>query len=555
MSLKTNVTKGGGANRRYFDQDTTFAPFEVIDVGDSKVAINEGVVIIGSSSIYLNDEMFSGNCKPQDLLGGDVSESKYLTVKKGDYVVLVLKNNDSSKPKAEIKAVAPADLDKTEFKRKENRVVKLAIIKDSKSIEGQTYLNVENVYASHVISETENYPAFTPIMWPVEKELTEGGGGQTGNAWKAVFVPGSIYLPQTMDECKFFEINGVSMIDLPVIEVKAGDKYYITYEIDKEWKIKGKPAFTKSPGDKKIVKVVPDGPECDESTSTSDSPCSPKEGYFKLKVLEFIARDGGLFPKIYYRSDVCIYGWERCPPQCDGDDSSGSDDDSGNSSDGSSGGSDEPSSEDSSSDDSSDEPPDPDPTGTCYMEVDVSLTIWGVAYGASQASGGYDCELPDLRACFLGSDFNETSPGGVGSFVYCTATATATPGASADCSGCGNGFGQEAQGYVVAAVGGFKNKSMIRLDTGGNTTVCAIVGAGPCSYITATGYIETPATVAHTKPECSGGNVADTATDTQRAPAMGTTGGTSDDPADDDYEDGTLYCDTCDTTPNPPGPP
>lgn len=525
MSLKTSNSKNLGPTRRFFDQDTSFAPFEVIDVGDKKVAINEGVLIHGSSAITYDDINFTGSCKPQNLLGGEIVESRCLTVKKNDYVIILLTDNESSKPKAEIKAVQPSELDKEAYKKKKHKVIKLAQITDEKTLEGASYMKIKNLYLGQVITDTENWPAFTPIIWPVEKVVTEGEpSGQT--VWKAVFIPGSVYLPQTMDECKVFEIDGKSMLDLPIVEVKKGDKWYVTYEIDKKWKIKNKPTFTKSPEDKEIVKVVPEGPECDDvSSSTSDSPCTPKEGYFKLKVLEFEEKgSGGLSAKMYWKSDICIYGWERCPSNCDGSDSESENESSSSDEPPDSSSGDPPPDPSSDSDSESSDEPDPDPW--CCADITIDNTLILVVENCNDTGEPGGCSNFCGGACF-------TDPSG----GPCLVTGTATFNTPAFTGGfdCGDCF--RLLGVVV--VDGCPRVTRNLTSLPDWMDFCVVRECGVCEVFNITASLQMVGTTA-LQPGCNVGNAS---------------GGAC--PSTSIQVQAPFFCDdgTCNTTPNPPGMP
>ena len=69
-----------GPSSRNFDNDFSLAPFEVIDMGESKVAINFGNMV---------GYTFNGTVKPQKLLNTKPDPAQYLTVAVGDFVCIV----------------------------------------------------------------------------------------------------------------------------------------------------------------------------------------------------------------------------------------------------------------------------------------------------------------------------------------------------------------------------------------------------------------------------------------------------------------------------------
>lgn len=315
MSDLQRLAKDYGPSKRSFDADTAFSPFEVIDMGDSKVAVNEGVLVMGQSSFSFDKCQYKSDEKPQDLLGGIINEDFLLEVKKGDFVCLIVEKVGSTLPDVRLKSVPKQDLDKDEYKRKENKIFKLAEIRDSYKEGTVEYLDIKNLYVSQIIAETENWPAFTPIIWPVEKVVTNSStppATETSNTcptitdankpkyiWKAIFIPGAIYVPGAMKESKGLKTkvriagsNGgedtqeyKSMLDLPVVEVEKGDEFYINYVIS-GGDISGEPSFDKM------------------TTEEAAAQYDPNSGKYQLKVLTFEERLDGIEAKMFWRSDV-----------------------------------------------------------------------------------------------------------------------------------------------------------------------------------------------------------------------------------------------------------
>lgn len=326
MSILRKTPQDYGPSRRKFDQDTIFGPFEVIDVGNSQVAVNEGVLIMGSSSISFNKCQYISSAKPQDLMADVIDESLLLTVAKGDFICILVQRAGSSLPSVQLLSVKPENLDLADYKRKENRLFKIARIRNLVEDGAYKYLDIEDLYKSQIIVETENWPPFTPIVWPVENTVEQVQGDTPAQetsdcpassertfSYKAIFTPGSIFLPQTMTVPTFFKIGGVDMSLLPVIDVFAGDEFWVNYSIDSTWNIYGTPSFGKRINESSsITEVIPEGPEC-----ATDTTCTEQTGIFKAKILEFESVLDGIEAKMYWRSDFLVYGWKRCPSDCE----------------------------------------------------------------------------------------------------------------------------------------------------------------------------------------------------------------------------------------------
>ncbi len=330
MSNRNDISKEYGPNQRFFDQNISFKQFEVIDMGYSRVAVNEGTLSFGSSSITINKCQFTSPAKPQNIMRGPLDENLFLEVEKDDFVCIVLSNKRRSTPTAELLAISESDLNGDLYGRGDYKIFRLAKIVErlEESVNGVsvTLLDIENLFMSDIASETENWPPFTPIIWqeeggaseeetpPVQPTGTcEDSPENTSENFKAVFVPGSIYLPQSMTQPIIFQLNGESMDDYPVVDVADGDEYVVEYSISSDWRIRGSPIFKKITSDSEletIKEVIPREVDFDNDSSI-DSTSFGQNGTYTVKILRFTKSGNSLVAEIFWRSDIIIYGWQR----------------------------------------------------------------------------------------------------------------------------------------------------------------------------------------------------------------------------------------------------
>lgn len=315
MSVKLPKQKYSKKDDRGPTGDISFSPFEVVDMGDGKVGVNSGFIIQGFSSIHIKGEDFISPAKPQNLLGSGVSSSLFLDAVKNEYICIRIKENDSSRPQCELVSISGEKLADEENKRRKNKIIKLAKILDIEDGgEGESkgkYITIENLYNSNLMSELENWPPFTPIIWP-EEEVAEGEDGEEPKqTWKAVFIPGAIYLPQTMTEPSVAKINGEPMSDFPIVDISEGQNWTASFDITTSWSLDGDLEFSAEPGSgSDISEVTPDP----QGTCSFES-CPAEAGSFSLSVLVVEANEsGGLSVNQKWRSDICIYGYKICCP-------------------------------------------------------------------------------------------------------------------------------------------------------------------------------------------------------------------------------------------------
>jgi len=162
MSLKNSASFS--SNRQSLQSDSSFGPFEVIDMGGGKVGVNQGVIINKSGTFYIDSDDFLSPAKPQNLLSGPVVGAQLLTVQNNGFVCILISpkaTEDPAKHEYEARLVyrSPADL-----QGESGQVIKLAKIRSIDSSSPGQAIDVENLYVGNIIINEGSYHAYQVIV-------------------------------------------------------------------------------------------------------------------------------------------------------------------------------------------------------------------------------------------------------------------------------------------------------------------------------------------------------------------------------------------------------
>jgi len=322
MSTPSYFTKSYGHSTRLLGSNQVLKPFEVIDAGDSKVAINIGSIIVGSNGSYvLPEAAWYGSAKPQDIIKNGIDPSLLLGVQQGDFICIIISNILTGQPRVSIEAININDIANDQYKRLEKRIVRLGYVHGTLGSGSSITLDIVDLYIGNVATEIDNLPSFTPIVWGVEQDFHN-----LPETWRCVFKPGYIYNIGSTEKLPYpIKINGEDMDTYPVQDnVQAGDKWGVYYKIDKTTLKVKDCEFKKMPPDGSEEYIKPIGVEPknkdyifpieDEEEADPPESCTglQRDGEYIVQIVEFLESEGALIPKMFMKSDICITLVQPC---------------------------------------------------------------------------------------------------------------------------------------------------------------------------------------------------------------------------------------------------
>jgi len=214
MSNRSNTTKSYNPNNSKFYSDGKFVSFEVVDMGDNKVAVNKGVLTFGAKD--LKSEDYIGDMKPQDTLGGEIDPTALLEVEEGDTVCIVVTDSTSDPIAAEIKALSEPELNS-----ESGQIIKLARILAQEVAEpgdpalpDSDFLNIEKLYNGDICSV--------------------GGGDNTILWWTPIFFTETVgEIVQNKVKFKLGSVNNLLASNwADVFNIGATDTKYIILNVN-----------------------------------------------------------------------------------------------------------------------------------------------------------------------------------------------------------------------------------------------------------------------------------------------------------------------------------
>jgi hypothetical protein len=319
-------------NYTYGNEKTTIRPFEVVQVSDTEVAINHGVILKFGNIFQPTDINFSSDAKPQDLIR-HLDPFKFLEVEAGDYVCLRI--SKETPPDLQIVAYNKAELAQN-GQTQHYKTVVLAVIVDI-DVVTETML-IEYRYKDDLVYQSLFFPSFTPIIWNSNPDVVADQNGNVvqQNVMNAIFTPGSVHLSHEpmMDpgfangigNPRIFYIsgNGVnggivydSMLNFPIMKVAENEKWYMEMPVNSSWTFANNPVFTNRiptlQGDEKYY-VIGNSP-CESNPTGSyflNQECNSQSARYFFPVMKFKKGVGGLYPEVYWKSDYIIHKNPRC---------------------------------------------------------------------------------------------------------------------------------------------------------------------------------------------------------------------------------------------------